>query len=57
MATIKEQVELLEEEIRKTKYNKATQHHIGKLKAKVAKLKEDLERNRSAGGKGGGATR
>ncbi len=54
MATIKEQIDLLEEEIRNTKYNKATQHHVGKLKAKVAKLKEDLERNRSAGGKGGG---
>lgn len=51
MATIKEQIELLEEEIHGTKYNKATQHHIGKLKAKVARLKEKLE---AAGGRGGG---
>ena len=55
MGNIKEQIELLEEEIRGTKYNKATQHHVGKLKAKVARLKEDLEKNRaSSGGSGGG---
>ena len=54
MATIKEQIELLEEEIKNTKYNKATQHHIGKLKAKVARLREDLEKNRSSGRSSGG---
>ena len=54
MATIKEQIELLEEEIKNTKYNKATQHHIGKLKAKVARLREDLEKNRSTGRSSGG---
>tara|TARA_Y100000310_G_C20682123_1_gene816607 strand:+ start:115 stop:1215 length:1101 start_codon:yes stop_codon:yes gene_type:complete len=30
----------LEDEIKKTKYNKATQHHIGLVKAKIAVLKE-----------------
>jgi len=54
MATIKEQIEQLEEEIKNTKYNKATQHHIGKLKAKIARLKEDLEKHRASGRKGGG---
>ena len=40
MATIEEQIKALEEEISKTKYNKATQGHIGKLKAKIAALRE-----------------
>ena len=44
MATIEEQIKSLEEEISKTKYNKATQGHIGKLKAKIAALKEKKEK-------------
>ncbi|MGY8702920.1 MAG: GTP-binding protein, partial [Candidatus Poseidoniales archaeon] len=36
MATIEEQIKSLEEEITKTKSNKATQGHLGKLKAKIA---------------------
>ena len=32
----------IEEEITNTKYNKATQHHIGKLKAKLSKLREEV---------------
>jgi ribosome-interacting GTPase 1 len=43
MATIEEQIKALEEEIFNTQKNKATEHHIGKLKAKIAKLKAQIE--------------
>ena len=36
MATIKEQIDLIRAEIDKTQKNKATNAHIGKLKAKIA---------------------
>jgi small GTP-binding protein len=54
MATIDEQIKEIEEELAKTSYNKKTQRHIGKLKAKLARLKDELERRRSKGPKGGG---
>ena len=44
MATVDEQIKSLEEEISKTKYNKATQGHIGKLKAKIAALRQKQEK-------------
>lgn len=47
MATIEDQIKEIEEEIFNTQKNKATEHHIGKLKAKIAKLKAQLELHRS----------
>lgn len=53
-STIEEQIKAIEEEISKTSYNKATQQHIGRLKAKMARLKEELEKRRSSSGTGKG---
>ncbi len=44
----------LEQEISSTKYNKATQHHIGLVKAKIARLKEKQESRRAGAKKGEG---
>jgi small GTP-binding protein len=51
---IEDRIREIEEEIKKTSYNKATSHHIGKLKAKLSKLKEDALTRSSSGGKGRG---
>ncbi len=45
---IRERIQQLEEELRNTPYNKATQHHIGLLKAKIAKLKSEMEKRESS---------
>jgi uncharacterized protein len=50
MATIDEQIKELEEQISNTKYNKATEGHIGKLKAKIARLTMEDEKRRSSKG-------
>jgi ribosome-interacting GTPase 1 len=54
MATIDEQIKSLEEEISKTKYNKATQGHIGKLKAKIAALRDKKEKAQAHAKSSGG---
>lgn len=47
-------VKELEEEISTTKYNKRTQHHIGLVKAKLAKVKEDYQKKAAGKGKSEG---
>jgi small GTP-binding protein len=47
-------IKKIEEEIHKTPYNKNTSHHIGKLKAKISKLKEDALAKSGSGTKGKG---
>lgn len=56
MASYEEKMKELEEELRKTPYNKRTQHHIGLVKAKIARLREKLEVKISSKAKGKGYT-
>ncbi|MEM0128299.1 MAG: GTPase [Thermoplasmatales archaeon] len=50
MPSIDDEIEELEKEIKKTQYNKATEHHVGRLKAKIARLERIREERRSKGG-------
>ncbi len=43
MVDYKKKIKELQDELKKTKYNKATQGHIGIVKAKIAQLKEKQE--------------
>jgi small GTP-binding protein len=48
---IKKKIKDFEDELSKTKYNKKTQHHIGLVKAKIAKLREKEEKRAKGKGK------
>jgi ribosome-interacting GTPase 1 len=52
---LQEEIAELEQEIADTPYNKSTEKHIGRLKAKLAEKKEELEKRQqqSSGGSGG----
>jgi hypothetical protein len=47
---LEEEIEELKEEISNTPYNKSTEQHVGRLKAKLAEKKEKLENRSSSGG-------
>jgi len=51
---LQEEIEELEQEIADTPYNKSTEKHIGRLKAKLAEKKEELERRQQSGSGGSG---
>ena len=40
---IPEKIKAIQDEIHRTQINKATEHHVGLLKAKIAKLKREQE--------------
>jgi len=51
---LEEEIREIEEEIAETPYNKSTEAHIGRLKAKLAEKKEELEQKQSSSGSGPG---
>jgi len=54
MSTTEAKIKEIEDEYARTQKNKATNGHLGLLKAKLAKLRRELESQGSKGGGGGG---
>lgn len=52
--TLDEEIKAIEDEISKTKYNKATEGHLGRLKSKISRLRDEVQKRASAktGGEG-----
>jgi uncharacterized protein len=55
MSILEDQIKELEDELQRTPYNKATSKHIGRIKAKIARLRDEaVTRAMKAGGGGEG---
>ena len=55
MSVLEDQIRELEDELQRTPYNKATSKHIGRIKAKIARLRDEaVARAMKAGGGGEG---
>jgi len=50
----KQEIKELEDNLKNTQYNKATEHYFGVIKAKIARLREKQEKRSSASGGGEG---